>query len=124
MLVGAWKLHASVSICVMVQARYTAGTKDILTRFFEGRKLNPTDVIIEGGRMAAQYDQVRGPGLSHVACIQSGHALCAARALHCTALSLSCSNIIVSELACCSICRQGHCWVLIWIPDGLGNVCC
>ena len=45
-------------MCLGLQARYTAGTKDILTRFFEGRKLNPTDVIIEGGKMAAQYDQV------------------------------------------------------------------
>ena len=44
--------------CIGLQARYTAGTKDILTRFFEGRKLNPTDVILEGGKMAAQYDQV------------------------------------------------------------------
>lgn len=61
------------SCLLAVQARYTAGTKDILTRFFEGRKLNPTDVIIEGGKMAAQYDQVcrpayhvQGPGWSNL----------------------------------------------------------
>eukprot|EP00891_Asterochloris_glomerata_P005003 jgi/Astpho2/5003/Aster-05941 len=39
------------------QARYTAGTKDVLQRFFDGTPLKKDDVIVEGGKMAAQYDQ-------------------------------------------------------------------
>jgi formate dehydrogenase len=39
------------------QARYTAGTKDILERTFENKPLRKDDVIVQGGKMAAQYDQ-------------------------------------------------------------------
>ncbi|CAK0786476.1 hypothetical protein CVIRNUC_009689 [Coccomyxa viridis] len=38
------------------QARYAAGTKEILRRTFDNEPLNETDVIVQGGRMAAQYD--------------------------------------------------------------------
>ncbi|KAK9804285.1 hypothetical protein WJX72_004788 [[Myrmecia] bisecta] len=38
------------------QARYAAGTKEVLRRTFDKEPLNPTDVIVEGGKMAAQYD--------------------------------------------------------------------
>lgn len=33
------------------QARYTAGTKEILRRFFENIPLNPTDVIVAVGTL-------------------------------------------------------------------------
>jgi formate dehydrogenase len=38
------------------QARYSAGVKEILRRTFDGEELNPTDVIVQGGKLAAQYD--------------------------------------------------------------------
>ncbi|KAK9836497.1 hypothetical protein WJX74_001714 [Apatococcus lobatus] len=38
------------------QQRYAAGTKEVLRRFFSKEELNPTDVIVSGGKMAAQYD--------------------------------------------------------------------
>lgn len=39
------------------QARYAAGTRDILQRSFEGRPLNASDVIVQGGKLAPQYDK-------------------------------------------------------------------
>jgi hypothetical protein len=33
--------------CIFAQARYAAGTKEILRRTFEGIRLNPTDVIVQ-----------------------------------------------------------------------------
>lgn len=39
------------------QARYAAGTKEILRRTFAGEPLNPADVIVQGGRLAPQYDE-------------------------------------------------------------------
>ena len=39
------------------QRRYAAGVKDILLRTFEGRALEPQDVIVQGGVLAAQYDK-------------------------------------------------------------------
>ena len=36
--------------------RYAAGTKDVLDRFFNNKPLKKDDVIVEGGKMAAQYD--------------------------------------------------------------------
>jgi len=38
------------------QARYAAGVKEILRRTFNDESLNPTDVIVQGGKLAAQYD--------------------------------------------------------------------
>ncbi|KAL3153183.1 formate dehydrogenase (NAD+) [Trebouxia sp. C0009 RCD-2024] len=38
------------------QMRYAAGTKDVLDRFFNNKPLKKDDVIVEGGKMAAQYD--------------------------------------------------------------------
>lgn len=38
------------------QIRYAAGTKEILRRWFDGEALNETDVIVQGGKTAAQYD--------------------------------------------------------------------
>ena len=37
--------------------RYAAGTRDILERFFNNKPLKKDDVIVEGGKMAAQYDE-------------------------------------------------------------------
>ena len=69
------------------QARYAAGVKDILERFFDGRKLNETDVILEGGKMAAQYDHVRAPA-------------CSPRtALACMPAQLSCSRYLLAPAA-------------------------
>lgn len=39
-----------------MQVRYAAGTKDVLDRFFNNKPLKKDDVIVEGGKMAAQYD--------------------------------------------------------------------
>ncbi|CAL5222900.1 g5329 [Coccomyxa viridis] len=39
------------------QARYAAGTKEILRRTFDNEPLNETDVIVQGGKLAAQYDK-------------------------------------------------------------------
>jgi len=39
------------------QARYAAGTKDIIDRFVHGRELNVADVIVNKGKLAPQYDK-------------------------------------------------------------------
>lgn len=39
------------------QARYAAGVKEILKRSFAGEALNPADVIVQGGKLAPQYDK-------------------------------------------------------------------
>jgi formate dehydrogenase len=36
------------------QARYAAGTKDILSRFFEGREQDPANLIVSGGEYASK----------------------------------------------------------------------
>jgi formate dehydrogenase len=39
------------------QIRKAEGTKRILFDFMEGKPLNPADVIVQGGKLAAQYDK-------------------------------------------------------------------
>jgi formate dehydrogenase len=36
------------------QARYAAGTKDILSRFFEGKEQDPANIIVTGGKYASK----------------------------------------------------------------------
>jgi formate dehydrogenase len=39
------------------QARYAAGVRRIIQNFIEGKPQNPTDIIVQGGKLAAQYDK-------------------------------------------------------------------
>lgn len=39
------------------QARYAAGVKDILSRYFDKRPFNKEDVILQDGKLAPQYDK-------------------------------------------------------------------
>ena len=39
------------------QARYAAGTKEILRRSFAGEALNRSDVIVQNGELVPQYDK-------------------------------------------------------------------
>jgi len=39
------------------QRRKAEGSKQILLDFLDGKPLNPTDIIVQGGKLAAQYDK-------------------------------------------------------------------
>jgi len=39
------------------QRRKMEGTKKILLDFLEGKEINPADIIVQGGKLAPQYDK-------------------------------------------------------------------
>jgi formate dehydrogenase len=49
----------------LVQARYAAGTREILECWFEGRPIRSEYLIVEGGKLAGTGAKSYGVGSSH-----------------------------------------------------------
>ena len=105
-------------VCVCVQMRYAAGTKDVLDRFFNNKPLKKDDVIVEVSYLACLPAASYSSGLWHrvISLFGPGVAcrdVCKPMGLSCVlgAKVLSCVPVLHMLTGCCFAGRQDGCTV-------------